>query len=40
MFTFSKAEGEKLLDKEYKVDGLVPYPWMAKYASNITSKYN
>ena len=30
---------KKLLDKGYKVDGLVPYPWMAKYASNITSKY-
>ena len=30
---------KKLLDKGYKVDGLVPYPWMAKYASDITSKY-
>ena len=28
-----------LLNKGFKVDGLVPYPWMAKYASNITSKY-
>ena len=30
---------KKLLDKGYKVDGIVPYPWMAKYASDITSKY-
>ena len=30
---------KKLLDKGYKVDGLVPYPWMAKYASDITSEY-
>ena len=30
---------KKLLDKGYKVDGLVPYPWMAKYASNIISNY-
>ena len=30
---------KKLLNKGYKVDGLVPYHWMAKYASNITSKY-
>ena len=30
---------KKLLDEGYRVDGLVPYPWMAKYASNITSEY-
>tara|TARA_Y100000590_G_scaffold438666_1_gene561752 strand:+ start:7 stop:855 length:849 start_codon:yes stop_codon:yes gene_type:complete len=30
---------KKLLDKGFKVDGLVPYPWMAKYASNVNSKY-
>ena len=30
---------KKLLDLGYKVDGLVPYPWMAKYASKITSEF-
>ena len=29
----------KLLEKGYQVDGLVPSNWMAKYGSNITSKY-
>ena len=30
---------KKLLELNYKIDGLVPYKWMADYASTITSKY-
>ena len=29
----------KLLNKGFQVDGLVPYPWMAKYARDITQKH-
>lgn len=30
---------KKLLERGHKVDGLVPSTWMAKYSSDITSKY-
>jgi SAM-dependent methyltransferase len=30
---------QKLLKSGYKVDGLVPYQWMAEYASNLVSDY-
>ena len=30
---------KKLLENNYRVDGLVPYNWMAQYAERITSKY-
>jgi len=33
------ANLKKLLQKGFNVDGLVPSPWMSKYASEIISKY-
>lgn len=30
---------KKLLELDYRVDGLVPYKWMADYASKLTSDY-
>ena len=30
---------KKLLDLDYKVDGLVPYKWMAEYASKMNASY-
>ena len=30
---------KKLLELDYQVDGLVPYKWMADYASTLTSEY-